>query len=159
MNIFKNMKIEDMPTEDLRWMAEDFGIDVIAQLFLHFGKGITIYIPKFEPKNWQAIKIDDLPSDDMKLVAEKCGISIVKKLTMGFPQYRFYIPRIETTEWAKKYIRNTYNGSNAKRIASDLGVSERFVYKSILKIQAKAAIKVKDGYEYIDGCRQEKIAF
>jgi hypothetical protein len=155
MNPFSEITINDMPNEDLRWIAEDCGILMASSLLVHFGKGISIYIPKFEPDDWKNIRIQDLPTDDMRLVAEKCGIELVQKLIKNFNQLRIYIPRLETTQWAKNYIKKTYNGSNAKRIATDLGVSERFIYLCIRPAE-RSSNKVNE-YAFIDGCRQENL--
>jgi hypothetical protein len=157
MNPFEEITVDDMPTDDLKWIAEDCGLPMASALLFHFGKGISIYIPSFKPIDWKKIIIDTLPNDDMKLVAEKCGIQIVRKLIENFPQSVIYFPRLETTKWAINYIQKHYNGSNAKRLAAALGVSDRFIYKC-MQSQIRKPQKGPDGFVYIDGHRQEKMA-
>jgi hypothetical protein len=156
MTPFDTIKIEDMPNEDLRWIAEDCGLQTASALLLHFGKGINLYIPKFEPENWEKVKIENLPNDDMRLVAEKCGLSTTRKLLEKFPQMIVYIPRLETTQWARNYAKQNYDGSNAKRLAAALGVSERYIYKCQHSVSNnEKAMSKKDGI--IDGYKQEKL--
>jgi hypothetical protein len=156
MTPFDNIKIEDMPNEDLRWIAEDCGLAAASALLLHFGKGITLYIPKFEPEDWKKVSIENLPNDDMRLVAEKCGLDITRHLLEKFPQSVVYIPRLETTQWARNYAKKNYDGSNAKRLAAALGVSERYIYKCQHAVfNNKNSLSKKS--EIIDGYRQEKL--
>jgi hypothetical protein len=156
MTPFDTIKIEDMPNEDLRWIAEDCGLQVAAALLLHFGKGITLYIPKFELEDWKKVRIEDLPNDDMRLVAEKCGLATTQKLLEKFPQMIVYIPRLETTQWARNYAKQNYDGTNAKRLAAVLGVSERYIYKCQHTVSNNVKNVFKKG-ETIDGYKQEKL--
>jgi hypothetical protein len=130
--ILAELKIEDFSfSEDLRWIAEDCGLAAATALLLCFGKGITLYIPGFDEDKLPDVQAENLPNDDMKLVAEKCGIEIARSLIEKFSQTAVYVPRIETTAWAKEYIRSHYTHKNAKRLAQAFGVSDRFIYKCI----------------------------
>jgi hypothetical protein len=157
VNPFDEITNNDMPNEDLRWIADDCGLAIASLLLSHFGKGITLYIPKFVPGDWSKVTLENLPNDDMRLVGETCGVETAKKLMEKFPQSIIYVPRIETTPWARAYIRKHYDGSNAKRLAAALGVSDRYIYKCMHDLVSNRRPVVKDGFEYIDGCRQEKL--
>jgi hypothetical protein len=135
--LLAEMKIEDFSfSEDLRWIAEDCGLAAAAALLLHFGKGISLYIPGPHEEDLETVKPDALPNDDMKLVAEKCGPEVARRLIDKFAQTIIYVPRIETTTWARSYIQAHYNGKNAKRLAATFGVSERYIYKCVSKREA-----------------------
>jgi hypothetical protein len=129
--LLEGIRAEDMPNEDLQIIAADCGISVAVALLLNFGKGITLYVPHFEPEAWDKVKIEELPNDDMQLVAEKCSMSVVRKLVENFEQAVLYVPRLENSSWARLYILKGYDGHNAKRLATTLGVSERYVYKCL----------------------------
>lgn len=126
-----------MPNEDLKWVAEDCGVDVASALLSSFGSGITLYIPGPSHEGEKKIKIEDMPNDDMKLVAEKCGIKIARRLIDNFSQCLIYIPRMENTPWVREQIRKRYNGHNARRLACFFETSERFIYKC-MKEKSKA---------------------
>jgi hypothetical protein len=127
--LLNKLKPEDMPNDDLRWIAADCGIDVAIRLIRTFGHGIFIYVPQFSCENWNKVKPEDLPNEDMRLVARFCGIEVAKALLQHFQVAHIYIPQLETTEWAKRFIKETYDGRNAKLLAIMLGTSDRFIYK------------------------------
>jgi hypothetical protein len=128
--ILRGISITDLPNDDLRWIAEDCGIETCVALLLNF-PGISLYIAGVQSEKVENITPENLPNEDMQLVAEKCGLEIARQLLKKFGQTIIYVPRISTTAWARSYIRSHYSGQNAKRLASTFGVSERYIYKCI----------------------------
>jgi hypothetical protein len=152
MNAFSDLTAQDMPTDDLRWIAEECGIETASALLKHFGKGIVLYIPRFKPVDWKKVSAADMVNDDLRLILENCGMETVKKLVECMPQSSIYIPRLETTKWARNYVRKHYDGSNAKRLATMLGVSDRYIYKCMHEV-ARTAKRAADGHVYFNGIR------
>ncbi len=74
------------------------------------------------------IEIDDLLVGDTKLIAEYCGLDTLIKLWENLPSMSLFISTRPLTEAKRRYIRKYYDGTNAKRLAALLEISERFVY-------------------------------
>jgi Mor family transcriptional regulator len=74
------------------------------------------------------ITIDDMPNQDMKLVAELCGIDVAVKLLQELGGVGIMIPKFGFRKVIQKYICDNFDGTNAKRLALELGVSLRFIY-------------------------------
>jgi len=75
------------------------------------------------------IEFEDLLTSDMKLIAERCGIDVLKSLLANLPKLHIYMSERPLVEAQKRYIDRFYRQGNAKEIAANLGVSERFVYQ------------------------------
>ncbi|HNW37161.1 MAG TPA: Mor transcription activator family protein [Candidatus Ozemobacteraceae bacterium] len=73
------------------------------------------------------ITIDDMPNDDMRLVAETLGVQVAVDLLRHLGGITLSIPKRGLGKLAERLIRAEYDGSNAKRLAVQYGVTERFV--------------------------------
>ena len=73
----ESMTLEDMPTEDMRHLAESCGVDVAIKL-LKTMAGINIYIPlqiRFR-KVIERFVVKEFNSANAKILAQACNISI-----------------------------------------------------------------------------------
>jgi Mor family transcriptional regulator len=136
------MKPEDMPNEDTRWIAESCGIEVAMKMMKNLG-GISLYIPKSTVTE-NTRRTSDLPNEDTRLIANYCGVVIAVKILQEFPQSLLRIPKLEYSDWAKKLIKKHFNGTNAKRLAVELCVSESFVYKYSKRVLIQAKKETPD---------------
>ena len=75
----------------------------------------------------ELITIDDMPNDDMRLVAETVGLEMAVTLMQHMGGITLSIPKLGMKKVAIRVIQKQYNGSNGKRLALKLGVTERFV--------------------------------
>lgn len=150
------MKPEDMPNEDTTWIAESCGIEIAMKIMKNLG-GISLYIPKCTI-NENTRKTADLPNEDTRLIANYCGVSVAVKILIEFPQTLLRIPKLEYSDWAKKLIKKHFNGTNAKRLAVELCVSESFVYKYSKRVLSdKKKSDSNSRFQIINGVKVEKI--
>lgn len=77
---------------------------------------------------------------DTRLIAEECGIESFIKLYEIFNKTSVNFSESHLKELKKQYVREYFNGNNAKLIARKLGVSQRFVYE-ILNEKVKGSEK------------------
>lgn len=76
---------------------------------------------------------EDLPNDDLLLVAEKCGLEVAIRLMNQLQGLTINIPRNALRKVVSRYIREQYNGRNAKQLALECQVSVRHVYGILRK--------------------------
>jgi len=77
-------------------------------------------------------KIDnlkDILDGDPKDIAECCGVEVLISLWENFPKMSLYISTGSIKKAQRQYVRKFFNGVNAREIARELNVSERFIYK------------------------------
>lgn len=72
----------------------------------------------------------DLLSSDMKLIRERCGEEVLFSLLENVPRIHVYLSEAPLMQARKRYIQEHFRQGNAKEIATKLGVSEYFVYKT-----------------------------
>ncbi len=82
---------------------------------------------------------DDLPNDTLLHIAETCGIDVARALLVHCAGMRIDVPMRPKRDAAKRFIEIHYDGHNAKRLASSIGVSEAFVYKVLSEKSAMRA--------------------
>lgn len=77
------------------------------------------------------IEVEDLPTENLQRVAKTIGISNLKVLMLKCGGMVLHIPKTYSKIYYRKYIEKNWNGKNAKKIASDLGVTERTVHRHL----------------------------
>ncbi|MEQ8170275.1 MAG: Mor transcription activator family protein [Candidatus Eremiobacterota bacterium] len=77
---------------------------------------------------FDGLSIEDMPSEDLKLVARACGVEVAAKLLKELPGVTLYVPKSGITQVKKNYIRKSFNGTNAKKLAIETGYSEVHLY-------------------------------
>jgi len=78
----------------------------------------------------EEIEFKDLLTGDMKLIADRCGEDVLKALMEKVPKIHVYMSEKPLVEAQKRYIAEHFKQGNAKEIATKIGVSEMFVYKT-----------------------------
>ena len=66
---------------------------------------------------------------DTRLIAEECGIESLIKMYEIFNKTSVNFSESHLKDLKKQYVREYFDGNNAKQIARKLGVSQRFVYE------------------------------
>ena len=74
---------------------------------------------------------------DIGLVAEQCGLEVAVSLVRAMGGTQLSVPKFAFKRAAVRYIRDRYDGTNAKLLALATCMSERFVYDAV----ANAPIK------------------
>ncbi len=74
------------------------------------------------------LTMDEMPNKDLRLVAKKCGLDVATKLILHLQGANIRVPRRALKKVADKYIRENYDGRNAKDLAAVCEVSIRHVY-------------------------------
>jgi Mor family transcriptional regulator len=82
------------------------------------------------------IDIHDLLSGDSQLIYEYCGKDVLKSLWSNLLSISLYISAKPLEDCKRRYIIQSFHGSNHKELAIALGVSERWVYR-VLKTIAR----------------------
>ncbi len=85
----------------------------------------------------EEIEFKDLLTGDMKLIADRCGEDVLKALMEKVPKIHVYMSEKPLVEAQKRYIEQNFKQGNAKEIATKIGVSEMFVYKTHKEIIRK----------------------
>ena len=90
-----------------------------------------------EKLHWlQKLKEEDIIkhlSSDSLLIYKECGIEVLIKLWEKFGGgLPFYLSNEPLTKLKKIYVKQAYNGNNAKLLAMELNVCERFIYNARL---------------------------
>jgi len=80
---------------------------------------------------------------DMKLVFENCGIDTVISLLEGLPSINVYISSASVTKAQKAYIEKHFDGNNQKKLALEIGCSERLVFQTTKEAQKKRHEEVR----------------
>lgn len=75
----------------------------------------------------ERISIEDMPNDDMRLVAETIGIEHAVALMQHLSGLSIYIPKNSMKRIYRRIIKTRCNGSNARRLAVELGLTESYV--------------------------------
>jgi len=79
------------------------------------------------------IEIYDLLNGDVALIADALGLDILIRLWREFPSITLYISTKPLNAAKKRYVRQFYDGNNAKKLARLLDCSEKFIYQTISK--------------------------
>lgn len=80
-------------------------------------------------KKWvEKLTFEDLPNSDMKLIADLCGLDVATRLMTELPGLSINIPKEGLRKLKNRYIADQYDGSNAKQLAVECGVSIRHIY-------------------------------
>lgn len=73
--VAENMTVEDLPTEDMRLLAKDCGIETIVKLLENYHGGSHLYIPKFWQKRIARRYIMANASKSINKLARDTGFS------------------------------------------------------------------------------------
>ena len=65
------------------------------------------------------------------MINESCGIDTLLQLMVNLPSITIYISHKPLMAAKKEYIKQKFNGHNAKELAIKLSVSEKFVTETI----------------------------
>lgn len=76
------------------------------------------------------VDIKDILDKDSELIFDEVGLEVLKKLWEKFPCMMLYISTKPLTRAKKLYIQKYHDGTNSKKLAMLLDVSERFVFQS-----------------------------
>jgi hypothetical protein len=125
LDFLSQLTVEDMPNQEMRWVAEDCGLDVAIEMIRRL-RGARVYVPNIDLDNAPQTP-EDMPNSEMRLVAEMCGLEIAMKLLRQMGGVTISIPI--RAAWTTKIIRNNFNGDNACRLAVLLGISRSRVYE------------------------------
>lgn len=90
------------------------------------------------PKMLETLSMDDLPNEGLRYIAAACGMEIAKSLIVHCPGLEFRIPMRPNRIAAKRHIEINWDGANAKALARETGMSQRFVYDVL---REKSAIR------------------
>ena len=74
---------------------------------------------------------------DIALVAEQCGIDVAVTLVMKVGGTQLSVPKYALKRAAIRFIRERYDGTNAKVLALATGMTERFVYDTVANAPVK----------------------
>lgn len=81
---------------------------------------------------------------DIALVAEQCGLDVAVRLVTRVGGTQLSVPKYAFKRAAIRFVREHYDGNNAKMLALATGMTERFVYDAV----ATAPFK-KDQYQLL----------
>jgi len=70
------------------------------------------------------MSVDDLPGQ-LPVMAEVIGMELTLAIWLRFSGHGLRFPSKLPSAFCARYIRNNYNGSNAFKIANDLGIGDR----------------------------------
>ncbi len=73
------------------------------------------------------IDMEDILDGDCSLIVETCGADTMRLLWENCSSMSLYISTKPITIAKKRYIQKHYDGTNTKRLARKLEVSEKFV--------------------------------
>ncbi len=76
------------------------------------------------------VKIEEILDKDSELIYQECGLEVLKKLWDKFPSLMLYVSTKPLVRAKKIYIQKYYNGTNAKKLALLLKVSEAFIIRT-----------------------------
>ncbi|MDD3466007.1 MAG: hypothetical protein PHE67_02570 [Campylobacterales bacterium] len=79
----------------------------------------------------EEVEFDDLLEGDTALIAEYCGLDTLKKLWEVLPSVNLYISTKPLDKAKKRYIQKNFDGTNIKKLAVELEVSEKFVQDAL----------------------------
>lgn len=125
MDFLSQLTVDDMPNQEMRWVAEDCGLDVAIEMIRRL-RGVRVYVPSMDLDKPPQTPVD-MPNEDMQLVAELCGLELAMKLLDKMAGVTISIPQKALP--INSLIISNFNGRNANRLAIQLGVSRSFVYK------------------------------
>ena len=73
--------------------------------------------------------LEDLPSDEMRWVAASIGLPSTIKLIQDLQGIRIDFPKMALKRVIHRYIQKKYDGTNAKLLARQFNLCERWIYK------------------------------
>lgn len=73
--------------------------------------------------------VEDLPNEDTRLVAQMMGLKIAVLLMKHFGGMSLSIPKKGFKRLFARVVKKHFDGSNAKRLAMAMGITERDVYR------------------------------
>lgn len=79
----------------------------------------------------QKFEIEDFPNKSMRMVAQKLGVHVAKELMTKCGGTVVYIPSRFATRFCRRYIEKNFNGQNVDKMAEDLGITQRSVYRHL----------------------------
>jgi hypothetical protein len=74
---------------------------------------------------------------DIGLVAEQCGVDVAVQLVQRMGGTQISVPKYALKAAAIRYIRDHYDGTNAKLLVLATGMTERFVYDALATAPVK----------------------
>ena len=84
------------------------------------------------------MELEDLPNEGLRDLARQIGISKVKEIMFKFGGRVIYIPKTFNKTYYRRYIAKHWDGTNVRKIAEDLGITERTVYRHLdAKLEAR----------------------
>lgn len=75
-----------------------------------------------------SIKIEDLPGD-VRWIAESLGVETTVRLILEFSGICLYIPKSAKRLLLQRYVQLAYDGTNTKRLAVELDVSDNTIQR------------------------------
>jgi len=82
-------------------------------------------------KKLSDLEIEQALEGDLGLVYQLCGKETALRLLEHMAGLNIYVSGKTIKKLQRLYIKKYYNGNNIKKIASELKVSERYVYNVI----------------------------
>lgn len=134
--VIHDVHIDDMPNSDMRMVAEFCGLET-ALVLLKELPGVKLIIPKCGPGLSVVLK-------GMQIVYDKCGQTVADALLRELPGIALNIPKFGFKYIVVRYIRKNYRPGDARLLALQCCVTERFVYTVM-----------KDGYDNKKGRGRE----
>lgn len=83
------------------------------------------------------IEFEDLLEKDAELIHAHCGLEVLCNLWQNLPGITLYLSEKSLFEIKKRYIRKHHDGTNVKKLAALLQVSEKFVYEALAETDKK----------------------
>jgi hypothetical protein len=74
---------------------------------------------------------DDLPNDGMRWLADEIGMEAAVRVIVNLAGTALYAPVTAKTALKRKYAQKHYDGHNSRRLALQLDVAERTIFKWI----------------------------
>jgi Mor family transcriptional regulator len=68
---------------------------------------------------------------DLGLIVQECGLEVAVSLVVKFGGTQLNIPKYGLKQTVERYVRSHYNGTNAKTLALQCGITERQVFKIV----------------------------
>ncbi len=89
-------------------------------------------------KAWlEKIDVNKYLKGDVELIYNECGMEVLLQLWDKLPSLNLYISTKCLQECKRAYIKEHYDGRNAKSLAAELKVSERFVLKVVSRTELR----------------------
>lgn len=133
--------LENLLPDMLYEIHSECGIDVLISLLEHLPK-IRIYV---SPRNIEdGVLVTEITkltrrqaakvlSAGMFYIYSQCGAKTLQALLEHFPGITIYVGPGMLSNARTEYVRQHFDGSNAKQVAITMGVSEQYVYETMQK--------------------------